>query len=124
MISIKDIPINHPDAPSLVGVVLSAAKIILKIYSGTFETEYKDDDEPVTIADKKSDEQIIKELQQYFPTDKILTEEHGLVLPSGKESNRLWIVDPIDGTKEFINRTGEFSIQVALAINGILSLGA
>ncbi|MDD3000609.1 MAG: 3'(2'),5'-bisphosphate nucleotidase CysQ, partial [Candidatus Riflebacteria bacterium] len=42
----------------------------------------------------------------------------------GKESNRLWIVDPIDGTKEFINRTGEFSIQVALAINGILSLGA
>lgn len=124
MISIKNIPISHPDAPSLVGVVLSAAKIILQIYSENFTTEYKEDREPVTIADKRSDEQIIKELQQYFPSDKILTEEHGLVIPSIKESNRLWIVDPIDGTKEFINRTGEFSVQIALAINESLSLGA
>ena len=124
MTGIKNLPISHPDAPSLVGVVLSAAEIILQIYSENFTTEYKEDREPVTIADKKSDEQIIKELQQYFPSDKILTEEHGLVIPSIKESNRLWIVDPIDGTKEFINRTGEFSVQIALAINESLSLGA
>jgi 3'(2'), 5'-bisphosphate nucleotidase len=118
----KSIPINHPDAIYAIGVVLEASKIILDIYQKDFQVEYKPGDEPVTIADKQTDEFLIKSLKAQFPKDQILTEENGFYCPQDC-SDRLWIIDPIDGTREFIAKTGEFSIQVGLAVAGELSLG-
>lgn len=103
-------------------MVLQASEIILEVYKQDFTVDYKAGDEPVTIADKKCDDFIVKTLKAKFPKDEILTEENGLHSPAN-HSGRLWIIDPIDGTREFINKTGEFSIQVGLAHKGELSLG-
>jgi len=93
---------------------LEAAKEILKIYhSDDFDIQLKSDDSPLTKADIASHniiENYLKETQ--IP---ILSEE-GKDIPyeSRKEWSRLWIVDPIDGTKEFIKRNGEFTVNIAL----------
>lgn len=115
-------PISHSGAAFGIGMVLNAAKIILDIYDKDFQVEYKPGDEPVTIADKQADDYIVESLKAQFPKDQILTEENGFYKPEN-HSNRLWVIDPIDGTREFIGKTGEFSIQVGLAVDGDLSLG-
>lgn len=121
---IFDLPIKHKDTKTVVKTALGAAKIILKVYNENFVTEYKPGDEPVTQADKLSDAYIIESLKSAFPNDRILTEEHGLYTPQKDVSNRLWIIDPVDGTQEFVNKTGDFATQIALAVNGKLELGA
>jgi 3'(2'), 5'-bisphosphate nucleotidase len=84
--------------------------------------ERKDGDEPVTAADRAADQLIAKGLRQAFPGDGLLTEESEDDLSRlGKE--RVWIVDPLDGTTEFIAETGEFAVQVALAVDGQPALG-
>ena len=84
--------------------------------------EYKDKREPVTIADREADDLIRAGLQDAFPGDGLLTEESeddsGRL---GKE--RVWIVDPVDGTTEFIDQTDEFVVQIALTVAGRPVLG-
>lgn len=92
---------------------LLAAKEILKIYnSNDFKVEYKSDKTPVTIADKLADKIIRKHLSDNS-SFYILSEETKDNLTRLKEEY-LWIVDPIDGTKEFINKNDEFAINIAL----------
>ena len=122
MKTLIDVPLRHPDANHVIGVAFSAAKIIEKIYAGDFATEFKDGEEPVTAADRQSDLHIIGELRSRHPHDRILSEEHGLNEPPAF-NNRVWFIDPIDGTSEFIKRTGEFSIQIGLAVGGVLEFG-
>jgi len=114
--------LKHPDAGFVIGVALSAAEIIEKIYAGSFATEYKAGEEPVTIADRLADRHIVDSLHARFPHDRILSEEHGLYVPDSC-NNRVWFIDPIDGTREFIRHTGEFAIQIGLAVAGRLQLG-
>jgi 3'(2'), 5'-bisphosphate nucleotidase len=118
----NEIPLRHPDASHVIGVAFSAAKIIEKIYAGDFATEFKDGEEPVTAADRQSDLHIISELRSRHPHDRILSEEHGLNEPPAF-NNRVWFIDPIDGTSEFIKRSGEFAIQIGLAVGGSLDFG-
>ncbi len=118
----NEIPLKHPDAAHVIGVALSAAEIIEKIYAGDFATEYKDGEEPVTAADRLSDSHIIECLRARHPHDRILSEEHGLNSPAAPNS-RVWFIDPIDGTCEFIKRTGEFAIQIGLAVSGRMQFG-
>ena len=93
---------------------VSAAQIIMEIYNNnTAEVTIKDDDSPVTQADIAADKLITNILKHHYPTYAFLTEE------SSDDKSRLandfvWVVDPIDGTKDFINRTGEFTINIAL----------
>jgi histidinol-phosphatase len=97
-----------------------AASEIMRYYRGDFEVELKEDDSPVTIADRGA-EQIIKEmLLSEFPDHGFYGEE------SGKEqadAEYLWLVDPIDGTKSFVGGYGMFSTQIALMHRGELVLG-
>ncbi|MDD3645893.1 MAG: 3'(2'),5'-bisphosphate nucleotidase CysQ [Candidatus Gracilibacteria bacterium] len=96
-------------------IVLVAGKEIMKIYEGDFDVEIKEDNSPITIADKKANEIILKELENtYIP---VLSEEKKDSL-NRLDSEYLWVVDPIDGTKDFINKTGEFSIMIGLVKNG------
>ena len=122
MNKLNDIPLSHPDAAYAIGVAFSAAAIIEKIYAGEFTTEYKDGEEPVTIADRMSDAHIIEALRSRHPHDRILSEEHGLNTPV-EPNNRVWFIDPIDGTSEFIKRSGEFAIQIGLAVEARLQFG-
>jgi 3'(2'), 5'-bisphosphate nucleotidase len=84
--------------------------------------EYKDKREPVTIADREADHLIRTGLHAAFPGDGLLSEEAEDDLERlAKE--RVWIVDPVDGTTEFIDRTGDFAVQIALTVAGRPVLG-
>ncbi|WP_200798715.1 3'(2'),5'-bisphosphate nucleotidase CysQ [Bacillus tuaregi] len=92
-----------------------AGKKILEIYHTDFQVEEKADASPLTLADRKSHEIIVEHLSRGYPSIPILSEE-GLHLPyeERKKWNTLWIVDPLDGTKEFVNRNGQFTVNIAL----------
>jgi 3'(2'), 5'-bisphosphate nucleotidase len=96
---------------------LKAGEEILKYYNTSFEIETKADDTPVTIADKASGECISKILQESkIPV--ISEEEEISEYEIRKNWEQVWIVDPLDGTKEFIKRNGEFAVNIALVQNG------
>ena len=84
--------------------------------SSTFEVLLKSDDSPVTTADKKADEIISKGLRKYFPEVPVVTEEQ--VKSHDLSASVFFIVDPLDGTKEFIKRRGDFTVNIALVANG------
>lgn len=91
-----------------------AAKAILDIYdTADFGVQYKDDNSPLTRADTASNDVIVSRLRQTFPEHAILTEESEDDMPR-IENDWCWIVDPLDGTKEFIKRNGEFTVNIAL----------
>lgn len=118
----NSLPISYPDAAFVIGVALSAAKKINEIYRQEFSVEYKASKEPVTIADRQADLIITSQLRQRFPTDSIFSEETGFYQPKNANS-RIWYIDPIDGTREFIARNGEFAVQIGLANGGKLEFG-
>ena len=99
-----------------------AATIVNTFYIGSSEVRYKTDDEPVTEADRSANLHILARLQARFPDDGFLSEESKDDL-ARLQKERVWIVDPLDGTKEFIARNGEFSIMIGLAIKGRPVLG-
>ncbi len=96
---------------------------ILDVYYGPFEHEEKDGGEgPVTEADRRADRLIRDGLARAFPADGLLTEEHPDDL-ARLGSARVWIVDPLDGTRQFVHRDGEFAVMIGLAIGGRAVLG-
>jgi 3'(2'), 5'-bisphosphate nucleotidase len=102
---------------------LEAGKAILEIYeSGDFDVTVKGDDSPLTKADVASHNVIVSFLEK---TGIPILSEEGKAIPYEvrKDWNQLWIVDPIDGTKEFIKRNGEFTVNIALIENQIPVLG-
>ena len=106
-----------------ISAALEAAKEILKIYhSDDFEVQLKSDDSPLTKADLVSHQLIESYLK---PTNIPILSEEGkdISFNERKDWNELWIVDPIDGTKEFIKRNGEFTVNIALIENHIPTLG-
>lgn len=99
-----------------------AQEAILEIYAEPFDVEIKEDASPVTQADKRADKIIRKYLHSLFPEDVFLTEE-SIDFPERLTCERLWIVDPVDGTKEFVSRNGEFTTNIALCMNHEIVLG-
>jgi len=104
---------------------LEAGKEIMRIYddpSQDFGIERKDDNSPLTLADKAAHDCIVRHLE---PTGIPILSEEGAHLPYEvrKEWHRLWIVDPLDGTKEFIKKNGEFTVNIALVEDGKPILG-
>jgi 3'-phosphoadenosine 5'-phosphosulfate (PAPS) 3'-phosphatase len=100
-----------------------AGKLVLDLYDRAAAKEYaKSDGSPVTDADLASDKLIRERLTAAFPGDALLTEE-GIDDPARLSASRVWIVDPIDGTQQFVERTGEFDILIALVENGAPVVG-
>jgi 3'(2'), 5'-bisphosphate nucleotidase len=98
-------------------LALASGEVIMDVYnSSTFEVLLKSDNSPVTIADKKADEVISKGLKKYFPEVPIVTEEQ--VKSHDLSASVFFIIDPLDGTKEFIRRRGDFTVNIALVANG------
>jgi 3'(2'), 5'-bisphosphate nucleotidase len=100
----------------------TAGHSILEIYAGDFSVTYKNPNDPVTEADHRANAIIVNGLQAQFPRDTLVSEEGPLPTPSVL-AGRVWYVDPLDGTKEFIGKNGEFSIMIGLAIEGIPQFG-
>lgn len=108
------------DYPSLLKLAIKASinagEKILKIYNTNFEVEIKKDSTPVTKADKAASDAIIKDLS---PTQINVLSEEGIIYDYELRKNwkHIWIVDPLDGTKEFVKRNGEFTVNIALIEN-------
>jgi 3'(2'), 5'-bisphosphate nucleotidase len=103
-------------------IVEEAGNILLKYYRKDFSVDYKRDKfDPVTIADRESDDFLRSEFKKLFPKDDILSEENGAIPPS--YSGRVWMIDPLDGTKEFVGNSDSFSIIIGLCINGVPEFG-
>lgn len=96
-------------------VAKGAGDEIMDVYGTDFAIEEKEDRTPLTLADKRSHELILRNLSRLHPNIPILSEE-GNDIPYSKRKRwkYLWLVDPLDGTKEFINRNGEFTVNIAL----------
>ncbi len=103
-------------------IAREAATIVTTFYVGSSEVEYKSHDEPVTEADRSANRHIVARIQEEFPDDGILSEESKDDFIR-LEKSRVWIIDPLDGTKEFIARNGEFSIMIGLVIDGHAVMG-
>ena len=106
------------DLEAAVSAALAGGEIVRDFYEKATATTYeKGDGSPVTDADLAADQVIRQTLNSHFPDDAILTEE-GLDDDRRLTTPRCWIVDPVDGTEQFIQRTGEFDVLVALVENG------
>src|SRR3972149_10853427 len=84
---------------------------IIRVYSSDFSSKMKDDDSPITIADLKSNK-VIKEILS--KTGYAILSEEDRDNKERLKQNRVWIVDPLDGTTDFVNRTGEFTVMIGL----------
>ena len=98
-----------------------AGAVLLEHYYSPFLVEQKvnalDELEEVTAADREANELIVGRLQKEFPDDGILAEE-SIDSEHRLEKDRVWLIDPMDGTKNFINRDGDFAVQIGLAVGG------
>lgn len=99
----------------LFNISLEAGKEILEVYAQDFDVEFKKDDSPLTQADRRAHESIMSGLNAIDPSIPVLSEE-GREVPyrERREWNHFWLVDPLDGTKEFIKKNGEFTVNIAL----------
>ncbi|HEY9193022.1 MAG TPA: 3'(2'),5'-bisphosphate nucleotidase CysQ [Methyloversatilis sp.] len=108
---------------ALLEVVRDAGRCVMEVYATDFEVADKSDKSPVTLADKKADEVIVARLKTLTPDIFIVSEESTEAGQRPADGAPFWLVDPLDGTKEFINRNGEFTVNVALIEQGRPVLG-
>ncbi|WP_138432518.1 3'(2'),5'-bisphosphate nucleotidase CysQ [Winogradskyella algicola] len=101
---------------------LEAGKVIMNVYETAFNVEIKDDKSPLTEADKRANN-VINLFLKPLGTPIISEENKQIDYTVRKTWNTCWVVDPVDGTKEFIKRNGEFTVNIALVENGIPKLG-
>ncbi|MEM6954254.1 MAG: 3'(2'),5'-bisphosphate nucleotidase CysQ [Myxococcota bacterium] len=103
-------------------IAREAGAILMEIYATDFEVAYKGEANPVTDADMKANAFITKALRDAFPDDGVVAEETADQSDALK-GGRCWFVDPLDGTKEFIKKNGEFAVMLGLSIDGEAKLG-
>ncbi len=110
--------------PDVINIADEASERVLHIYQSDFKVQYKEDKSPITAADVASHEIIVRGLRILTPDIPVLSEE-GALIPWDERKHwpRFWLIDPIDGTKEFTQRTGEFTVNIALIENGEPVLG-
>lgn len=108
---------------TIILTALEAGGAIMEIYQKDFQIEYKDDKSPLTEADKASNKIIVESLKANTPYPIISEEEKEVLYENRKDYERYWLIDPIDGTKEFIKRNGEFTVNIALIENGVPIMG-
>lgn len=111
----------------LLRIARAASAIVLEVYATPFEVEMKSPGDPVTEADKRANELLCREIAASFPGECIVAEEDA---PISKEAlrertsrERVFFVDPLDGTREFTDRCPEFSVMIGLAVKGRATLG-
>jgi 3'(2'), 5'-bisphosphate nucleotidase len=102
-------------AHALMPIVARAGDAIMRVYDAGFTVQRKEDDSPLTLADLESQRVIIEGLTQITPDIPILSEESAQAPWDERKAWReLWVVDPLDGTREFVKRNGEFTVNIAL----------
>jgi len=115
---------NAATLNTVMQIAREAGQIALEYYSGDLTVEWKGtgQTDPVTAADRKVNQWIVERLSGAFPEDGIVAEESE-TSAAALGRPRIWYVDPLDGTKEFIAKNGEFSVMIGLAVAGSAQLG-
>ena len=105
--------------PDVIKIADEASEKVLHIYQSDFKVSYKDDHSPITAADIASHDIIVKGLRNISRDIPILSEEGAEISwEERKKWRRFWLIDPIDGTKDFTQRTGEFTVNIAMIEDG------
>lgn len=103
-------------------LAVSAGRLLLKHYESKPEVQWKGIGDPVTEADRLASRFLIRGLRRCFPNDMIVSEEEPED-PGRCQKSRVWLIDPMDGTSEFIAHRGEFAVMIGLALDGTPVLG-
>lgn len=116
---------HQPALDEMGRLAVEAGTAILEIYRTDFSVDHKADDSPLTLADTRSHRIIADGLRSAYPDIPVLSEE-GQSIPYDvrKGWQRFWLVDPLDGTKEFIKRNDDFTVNIALICHQVPTMGA
>lgn len=108
----------------LLRIASLASDVVREAYTKDFRVEYKDGDDPVTEVDKAANELLCRELERAFPGVPIVAEEsEASTFDARRLGGSCFFVDPIDGTRDFIKKNGEFAVMIGLAVDGRATLG-
>jgi 3'(2'), 5'-bisphosphate nucleotidase len=113
-------PVAEALREEVIAIAREAAAEILRVYDTGFDVERKADDSPLTAADLAAHRCIVARLADATPDIPVLSEEAADAVPATTRRGwaRLWVVDPLDGTREFVKRNGEFTVNIALVEGG------
>ena len=109
--------------PEVLAIAADAGEKVMAFYRQDYEVTQKQDDSPLTEADMASHHRIVQGLRSLEPMLPILSEEEEVPWDERRHWEAFWLVDPIDGTKDFIKQTGEFTVNIALIENGVPVMG-
>ena len=112
-----------PSLDEVVAITRAAGALIMSVYATDFTVRGKEDASPVTEADERAEALILEALVRLAPDIPIVAEEMVAAGKVPEVGSRFWLVDPLDGTKEFISRNGEFTVNIALVQDGTPILG-
>ena len=116
--------LNKIKIEDIIEISKLAGQEILEIYKQDFDVYTKNDASPLTAADKNANDIIIANLKKKYPEIPFISEEmKNLEYSDRKEWEYCWVIDPLDGTKEFVKKNGEFTVNIALIRNGVSVLG-
>jgi 3'(2'), 5'-bisphosphate nucleotidase len=109
---------------AIIAIAREAAARIMAVYEGEFDVQHKGDLSPLTAADLAAHHCILEGLEHLTPDIPVLSEESADDVPATlrRQWRRLWVVDPLDGTREFVKRNGEFTVNIALVDDGVAQL--
>ncbi len=109
---------------TVIAIARQAGAAIMEIYAGSFDVAHKDDASPLTAADLAAHRIIVEGLERLTPDLPVLSEESADIPWATRQHwSSYWLVDPLDGTREFVKRNGEFTVNIALVHQGAPALG-
>ncbi|MEK9940240.1 MAG: 3'(2'),5'-bisphosphate nucleotidase CysQ [Methylotenera sp.] len=114
----------HQYLETVIAIAKEAGAAIMQVYATNFDVEHKSDNSPLTQADLAAHHVIVHALKKLTPNIPVLSEESEHVSPAERNGWPIyWLIDPLDGTREFIKRNGEFTVNIALISQHISVLG-
>jgi 3'(2'), 5'-bisphosphate nucleotidase len=116
--------VSRSDLDRLASIARDAGRGILRIYQGDFQVDYKSPGDPVTEADREANTLICARLEREFPGAAVVAEESASEhYASYRDHSRVFFVDPLDGTREYVAKNGQFVVMIGLLIDNLASLG-
>jgi 3'(2'), 5'-bisphosphate nucleotidase len=122
-LTLPPVGVPLPALDAVEAIARAAGQVILQIYGTDFSVTHKSDASPLTLADEAAEALIVPALQALLPGVPVVAEEAAARGDLPAAAALFWLVDPLDGTREFVARNGEFTVNIALVAHGVPVLG-